>query len=122
MRLYPPVGNLKEAPKEALQPRRPRGGAQKSASVLFLDSQFCKFSMMKMMVLLLAEGVLGVVLSMVLAEEVIAVVLADEVLVVLPWLDVHASRRWVVVLAKEGLDANHLTSGPGCLSCSCAPH
>ena len=49
-----------------------------SASVLFLDTQSCKFSMMKMMALLLAEGVLGVVL----AEEVIAVVLADEDLVV----------------------------------------
>ena len=50
--------------------------------------------MMKMMALLLAEGVLGVVL----AEEVIAVVLADEVPVVIPWLDLHLGRRWVVVL------------------------
>ena len=47
------------------------------------------FILMKMMMLLLAEGVLGVVL----AEEVIVVVLADEVPVVLPWLDVHVGRR-----------------------------
>ena len=53
-------------------------------------------------VVLLAEEVLGVVLAeevlvVVLAEEVVVEGLAEEVPMVLPWLDIHIRRCWVVL-------------------------